>query len=122
MLSYFIVAQCAFATNFSSKISLNFKSFLVRIPFHRTLVHFRPAFRRTLQTVSTLIDGGMLALIITLFHKNFPSLLASVWFVVRYFSFVKQLVLAFFPDYSFVATKYPIFFFICPQVFALEYF
>ena len=34
-------------------------------------------------------------------HESFPSLLARTWFVVRYFSFVKVIVLVVFPDYFF---------------------
>ena len=56
------------------------------------------------------MHDGIPAFIITLFlPKNFPSLLARAWFVVRYFSFVEQTVSVVFPDYSFVTTKSPIF-------------
>ena len=54
--------------------------------------------------------------------KSFASLLASAWFVARYFSFVKQTVLVVFPDYSFITNKSLIFFFICLQMVAFEYF
>ena len=75
------------------------------------------------KTLSSLIDGGIRGFTITLFlQKNFPSLLTSAWFVVRYFSFVGQTVLLVFLDYSFVTTKSPIPFFICLQMIASEYF
>ena len=91
------------------------------IPFLWKWVHFRSVFCRTLSTVSSLMDGGILAFTITLFLQKefFPSLLVSAWFVVRYFSFVEQTVLVVFPDYSFVTTYSPIFFYICLQVTAL---
>ena len=103
MISYFIVARCMFTINFSSKLKSQFKVIFGNDSF--------PLFCRTLQTVSSLMDGGIPALTVTLFlQKSFPSLLASAWFVVRYFPFVKQTVL--------VATKSPIFFF----MFGFEYF
>ena len=57
-----------------------------------------------------------------LLDKKFPSLLASAWFVVKYFSFVKQIVLVVFSDFYYVIVKPPIFLFICLQMFAFEFF
>ena len=86
------------------------------IPFLWKWVNFRSIFRRTLRTVSSLKDDGILAFTSTLFFtKKFPSLLASAWFVVRYFSFsVEQTVLVVFADYSFVTTGSPIILFHMP--------
>ena len=57
-----------------------------------------------------------------LLDKKFPSLLACAWFVVKYFSFVKQIVLVVFSDFYYVIAKPPIFLFICLQMFAFEFF
>ena len=46
-------------------------------------------------------------------QKCFQFLLASAWFVIRYFSIVKETVLLVFPDYSFIKTKPPVSFFLC---------
>ena len=63
------------------------------------------------------MDGGIPVFNNTLsLQKSSPFLLASTWFVVKYFSFVEQTVLMVFPDYSFVATKSSIFFFMCQQM------
>ena len=123
MISYFIVAHCTFTANYPSNLSLNFWPVLVRIIFAWKWVHFWSAICITLQTVPSLMDGGMHTFIITHFlQKGFPCLLIITWFVVRYFSFDKQTVLIVFPDYSFVTTKSLIFFFICLQMVAFEYF
>ena len=67
--------------------------------------------QKSTNSFSSLIDGGIRGFTITLFlQKNFPSLLASAWFVVRYFSFVEQTVLVVFLEYSFLTTKSPILF------------
>ena len=69
------------------------------------------------------MDDGIPAFTKTPFLQEiFPFLLGSTWFFVRYFSFVEKTVLVVFPDYSFVTTKYPIFFFIYLQMVAFEYF
>ena len=69
------------------------------------------------------MHGGIPAFPITLFlYKRFPSLFASAWFDVRYSSFVEQIVLVVFPDYSFTIAKSLIFFSICLQMVAFEYF
>ena len=69
------------------------------------------------------MDGGIPAFTNILFlQKSFTFLLASAWFVIRYFSFVEETVLVVFPDYSFVTTQSPIFFFICLQMVVLDYF
>ena len=104
-------------------LSLSFRSVLDMIPFLWKLVHFRSVFCRTLRTVSLLMDGGIPAFTNILFlQKSFTFLLASAWFVIRYFSFVEQTVLVVFPDYSFVTTKSPIFFFICLQMVVFDNF
>ena len=126
VMSYFIVARCTFTINFSSKL----KSQLFQIisghdtfplkmsPFQVSLLQ---RFTNCLLT-NVWWNTRIRAFTITLFlQKSFPSLLASAWFVVRYFSFVKQTVLLVFPDYSFVTTKSPIFFSICLQMVAFEY-
>ena len=68
------------------------------------------------------MDGGILAFTVSLFTKSFSSRLTSAWFVVRYFSFVEQIVLVVFADYFFVTTKSPIFFFIRLLLVVFEYF
>ena len=83
----------------------------------------RSVFRRTLRTVSLLMDGRIPAFIITLFlHKSFPFILTSASFVVIYFYFVEKTVLVVFSDCPFVTSKSPIFFFIFLQIDAFEYF
>ena len=47
-------------------ISLNFRLFLVRIPFLLKWVHFRSVFHRTLPTASSVMDGGIYAFTIAL--------------------------------------------------------
>ena len=87
---------------FLTNVSLNFRSFLARIPFLWKWVHFRLVFCRTLPNVYSPKDCGIPAFTITLLlQKRFPSFLASTWYVVRYFSFMKQAVSAVFPDYFF---------------------
>ena len=125
MISYFIVAHCTFTTNFSSKHKSQFqvifgKDFfpLKMSPFQVRLLH---------NFTNCLLANGwwntLHAFLITLFlQKSFPSLLASTCFVIRYFSFVEQAVFVVFPDYTFVTTKPPIFFSICLQMVAFEYF
>ena len=57
------------------------------------------------------------------FYKNVSHLfLQALGFVVKYFSFVEQTVFMVFTVYSFVTTKSPIFFFVCLQMVAFEYF
>ena len=123
MISYFIVARCRFSINFSSKLKSQFQVIFGHDSFPLKMSPFQVSFISSLRTVSSLMDGEIPAFTITLFlQKSFPSVLASAWFVVRYFSFVKQTVLVVFPDYSLVTTKSPIFFFICLQMVAFEYF
>ena len=45
----------------------------------------------------------------------------SGWFVIEYFPLVEKTVLVVFPDYQFLTTKSPIFFFICLEMVAFEY-
>ena len=108
-----------FRKTFRAKLSLNFRSFLVRILFLWKWVHFRSIFCRTLQTVSPLME--LLWPLLFIYKKSFPSLLASACFVVRHFSFVEQIVLVVSPDNSFATTTSPILFFICLQMVACEY-
>ena len=54
-----------------ANLSLNFRSFLVRIPFLWTQPHFRSAYRKTLSTLSSLMNGGMPIFTITLFEQKF---------------------------------------------------
>ena len=114
MISYFIVPHCMFTTNVSRKLKSQFQvifgqnSFLLKVsPFQVSLVH---------SFTNCLLANGWWNTCFyhySFLQKCFPSLLASAWFVVRYFSFVEQTVLVVFPDYSFVTTKSPIFFSIC---------
>ena len=117
MISYFIVAYCTFTTNFSSKLKSQFQvifgqdSFPLKMsPFQVSLLYNFTKFLRA---------NGWWNLFL---QKNSQSVLASAWFVVRYFSFVEQTVLMVFPDYSFVTTNSPIFFSRCLQMVAFEYF
>ena len=117
MISYFIVAHCTFMKNFSRKLKAQFQVIFGQDSFPLKMSPFLT------ESISSLTDVEYLLLPLILFYKKiFPSLLASTWFVVRYFSFVEQTVLVIFPDYSFVSTKSPIFFFICLQMIDFEYF
>ena len=113
MISYFIVGR--------KLLSLNFRSFLVRIPFLQKWFHFRlvisgwSVFRRTLRTFSLLMDGGIPAFTITLFYISVSSHQRLACRKIFLFCLV-------FPDHSFVTTKSPTFFFICLKVVAFEYF
>ena len=126
MVSYFIVAlfQCAtFTINFLSKLKSQFQVIFGKIPFLWKWVHFRSVFRRTLRTVSLLMNGGIPAFTNTLFlQKIFPISSCKRLVCCKIFLFVEQTVLVVFPDYSFVTTKSQIFFFICLKMVAFEYF
>ena len=120
MISYFIVAHCMFTTNFSSKrksqIQINFgqDSFLLKIS------SFLVSFLQN-STNQWMVEYLLLALLS--FYKKVSHLfLQALGFVVKYFSFVEQTVLMVFTVYSFVTTKSPIFFFVCLQMVAFEYF
>ena len=108
MISYFIAGHCTFTTKFDQD------SFPLKIsPFQVSL------FQNS--TNSSLINGGIPIFKINILLQK--PLLESVWFVARYFSFVKQAVLVVLPDYSFVTTKsLPTLFFIYLQIVAVEYF
>ena len=119
-ISYLHIARLQ--QTFWTNVSLNFRSFLFRIPFHWKWVHFRSGFCRTLPTLFLLMDSGIPAFILFFFTKTFPI---SSWKHLVYckiFLFCQKTVLVVFPDYSFITTKSPILFFICPQMVAFEYF
>ena len=79
---------------------------MVTIPFLLKCVHLRTVFRRILRTVSSVMNDGIPAFIITRFlQKCFPSLLPSTWFALRYFFFVEETVLAIFCSYFFITSK-----------------
>ena len=124
MISYFIIALHVYFKLFEQTLSLNFRSFLVRNPFLLKLVHFTLVSLSQDSTKCLLANGWWNTCFYhySFLHQSFPSLLTSPWFVVKYFSFAKKTVLMVFHDYSFVATKSPIFFFICLQMIAFEYF
>ena len=123
MISYFIVERFTFLINLLIKLKYWFQVIFGLDSFPLKMSPFQVNLFRTLRAVYLLMDGGMPAFNITFFlQKRFPSLLASARFVVRYFSFVEQTVLVVFLDYSFVTTKFPIFFFIGLQMIAFEYF
>ena len=103
---------------FRTNISLSFRSFLVRIPFLWTRVHFRPVFCKTQRTVSSLMDDEMPAFTITLFTQKFP--ISSCKSLV-----CRKIVLLFRTDrfgglywlfFGKSATKSPIFFSICLEM------
>ena len=122
MISYFIVAHCTFTTNFSSKLKSQFQVIFGQDFFALKMSPFQVRLLHNF-TNCLLANGEIPAFPITLFlQKSFPSPLASTCFVIRYFSFVEQAVFVVFPDYSFVTTKPPIFFSICLQMVASEYF
>ena len=124
MISYFIIALHVYFKLFEQTLSLNFRSFLVRNPFFLKLVHFRLVSLSQDSTNCLLANGWWNTCFYqySFLYKSFPSLLTSPWFVVKYFYFAKKTVLMVFPDYSFVTTKSPIFFSICLQMIAFEYF
>ena len=137
MVSYFIVAHCTFATNCLSKLESQFQVIFGQDSFP---LKMSPSQVSLLQNFwkcllgngwrNTCFSPGQwmaeyLLLPLLFFYKKvfyFPSLLASAWFVIIYFSFVEQTVLVVFPDYSFITTKSPISFFICLHMVAFEYF
>ena len=96
--------------------------FLVKIPFFWKLVHFRPAFHKTLWTISSLMDGGMSAFTITLFTKKFPISSCKCLVCCKMFLFCRTDSFWVFSNYFSKTTKSPIFFFICLQVVAFEYY
>ena len=53
----------------SANLSLSLRTFLVRIPFLWTQPHFRPASCKSLSILSSLMNGGMPTLAITLFMQ-----------------------------------------------------
>ena len=53
----------------SANLSLSFRTFLVRIPFLWTQPYFRPAPCKSLSILSSLMNGGMPTLAITLFMQ-----------------------------------------------------
>ena len=120
MILYFIIAHCRFTANFSSKLKCQLQVIFDKDSFPLNVSPFQVSLLQN--STNCLLANGCLLLSLLFLHKNFPSLLASVCFVERYFSFVEQIVLVAFPDYSLVATKFPILFFICLEVFAFEYF
>ena len=123
MISYFIVVQCTFTTNFSSKLKFQFQVFFGQDSFPLKMSPFQVSLLHNV-TNCLLANGWWNACFshYSSFTKSFPSLLASAWFVKRYFSFAEQAVCVVFLDYSFVTTKSTIFFSICLQMVAFEYF
>ena len=123
MISYFIVAHCTFTTNFSSKLKSQFQVIFGQDFFPLKMSPFQVSLLHNFTNCLLANGSGIPAFPITLFlQKSLPSLLVSTWFVIRYFSFVKQAVFVVVPDYSFATTKSPIFFSICLQMVAFEYF
>ena len=123
MISCFIVAHCTFMTNFSSEPKSQFQVILGQDSFPLKMSPFQVSLLQN--STNCLLANGWWNT--CFYHYSFlqiifPSLLASAWFVIRYFSFGKQTVLVVFPDYFFVTTKSPIFLFICLQMVAFEYF
>ena len=57
--------------------------------------------RLSQNSANCLLTNGLKCLLLPLLslHKSSPYLLARAWFVVRYFSFVEQIVLVIFADY-----------------------
>ena len=99
MISYFTVAHSTFTTKFLRRLKSQFQ-----------VIFGQYFFSLNVDTSPCKWKVEYFLLPLLLLRKNFPSLLASAWFVIRYFSFVEQTVLVDFPDYSFVTTKSPIFF------------
>ena len=61
-----------FTTNFSSKLKTQFQVIFGQDSFPLNTSPFQPAFRKTLRTVSSLMDDGMPTFTITLFTQKFP--------------------------------------------------
>ena len=122
MISYFIVAHCTFTTNFSSKLKSQFQVIfgqdffpLKMSPFQVSLLH---------NFTKCLLANGWLNTCFShysFFYKK-VSYLFSQALGLSYFSFAEQTDFVVFPDYSFVTIKSPIFFSICLQMVAFEYF
>ena len=118
MISYFIVAHCTFTTNFSSKLKSQFQVIfgqdffpLKMSPFQVRLLH---------NFTNCLLANGWWNTCFShysFFTKKFP--ISSRKHLLCH---VEQAVFVVFPDYSFVTTKPPIFFSICLQMVAFEYF
>ena len=123
MISYFIVAHCTFTTNVLSKLKSPFQVIFGQDSFPLNMSPLQVSFLQNF--TNYLLGNGWWK---TCFYhysflkKSFPSLLTRTWFVIRYFSFLEQTVLVVFLDYAFVTTKSPIFFLICLQMVAFEYF
>ena len=113
---------CSWQT-FRAKSSLSFTSFLASNRFLWKRLHFRSVFQRTLQTVSSLMDGGILAFIITFFTIFFIKVFPFSLVLSQNISFMEQTVLVLFPDYFLITSKSPMFFFfVCFPMVDFEYF
>ena len=123
MISCFIVARCTLTINFSSKLKSQFQVIFGHDSLPLKMSPFQVSLSQ--KSINCLFANGWWNTCFyhySFFTKSFTSLLTSAWFVVRYLSFVEQTVLVVFPDYYFVTTKSPIFFFIWLQMVPFEYF
>ena len=111
MISYFIVAHCSFMTNFSSKLKSQFQVIFSQDSFP---LNMHPSLASLLQSpTNCLCNNGWRNA--CFYHysfqtKKFPSLLARAWFVIKYLSFVKQIVLVVFSDFYYVIANLQYFF------------
>ena len=83
---------------FRINLDLNFKSFWSGFLSSEREPIFKPAYK--LSPCQLMLECLLLPFFFL--HKSFPSLLASAWFVVRFFSFVGHIVLVVYLDYFFI--------------------
>ena len=125
--SYTLLAKVCrkFTTNFSSKRKPQFQVIFGQDSFPLNTSSFLA--RLSQNSANCLLTNGWCNT--WFYHYSFYTkvsylfLLTKAWFVLRYFSFVYQIVLVVFFDYFLVnLAKYPVLFFICLQIVAFGYF
>ena len=113
-----------FTTNFSSKRKPECQVIFSQDCFPLNTSPFLASLPQTLRTASALMDDGMLALTITLFMQKFPISSCKSLVCRKIFPFCRTDSFGG-PPWIFFrksTTKSPIFFFLCLQMVAFEYF
>ena len=123
MISYFIVANCTFTTNSSSKLKSPLQIIFGQNSFPLKMSPFQVSLLQN-STNCLLVNGCWDT---CFYHYSFFTKMISISFCKcfvcrKIFIFCRTDSFAGFPDYSFVTTKSPIFFFVYLQVVAFEYF
>ena len=113
-----------FTTNFSSKCKPQFQVIFGQDSFSINTSPFQASLSQN--SPNCLLTNGWWNACFYRYSFTLPlplSLLATAWFVVKYFFFIKQIILVVFPDFfRKSSTKPPIFFFMGLQMAVFEYF